>query len=114
MGLTVEQISKQFGERLSENDMIRLVGSSNFGPKTVISDENAAKYSGPYASDIITIFSKTDKEKFTQYLADDKRTEINAKLRIQDSKQQQNQNNALPSNIPMDVSIFDVGKRQLV
>ena len=111
MAITVGDIYTKFPS-FKQEDMVSLVGSKEFDGRTTINLSRLASYHGGYAKDLSIFVAGKEKEDYTRLLADGQRQKINNQLGIKDDKDNgQAKNNALPSSIPKDVSVFDIQKQ---
>lgn len=112
MGITVGDVYTKF-PNFKPSDMENLVGSKNFNGRTTISLQRIADYKGSYAQDLSVFVAGKEKNNYTKLLDGKQKTEINQQLGIVDnSNSSKNQNNTNPSEIPMNVSIFDIQPKE--
>ena len=112
MGVTVGDIYTKFPQFPPEA-MERLVGSSDFNGRTVITLSKLASYDGQYAKDLSVFLAEKEGVDYTKLLSGSKKEETVKLSGIKDDNQKSvasNQN----QGIPMDTSVFDIPRPDLV
>ena len=114
MGITVEQIYKQFPQ-FKDSDMEKLVGSSSFNGQTVVSLNRFASYNGQYAKDLSIFVAEKEGVNYTKLLSGNKKEETTKLAGINDDMQDTlaSTNKPKSNSIPMGVSVFDIPKPEM-
>ncbi|MBQ9245720.1 hypothetical protein IJ674_01695 [bacterium] len=114
MGITVGDIYTRFPQFKGE-DMEKLVGSSNFNGRTVVSLSKLASYNGQYAKDLSVFVAEKEGVDYTKLLSGSKREETTKLAGINDDKQDSLASTNKPQNnsIPMGVSVFNIPKPEM-
>ena len=110
MSITVGDIYTKF-PNFKPQDMIDLVGSSNFDGRTQISLGQIASYKGGYSQELNVFTAEKEGKSFTEKLSSKHRQEVNDLAGIE--KPQNDISNSQGANVPklpMDVSVFDYPK----
>lgn len=110
MSITVGDIYTKF-PNFKPQDMIDLVGSSNFDGRTQISLSKIASYKGGYSQELNVFTAAKEGKAFTEKLSSKHRQEVNDLAGIE--KPQNGIQNSQGTNVPklpMDVSVFDYPK----
>ena len=106
MAITVGDIYTAF-PTFNPKDMIALVGTENFNGRNSISLSKIANYKGGMAQELSIFVAQKEGKTFTNMLSDSKREAV-----IEAGAIKQTGNNkdkkSIPSQIPMDKSIFDI------
>ncbi len=106
MTITVGDIYTAF-PTFNPKDMIALVGTENFNGRNSISLSKIAYYKGGMAQELSIFVAQKEGKTFTNMLSDSKREAV-----IEAGAIKQTGNNkdkkSIPSQIPMDKSIFDI------
>ena len=114
MGITVGDVFTQF-PNFKPEDMAKLAGTENYNGRTPISLTRIAHYNGSNAKELSVFVAGREKENYTKLLSENQRTQVNEQAGIKpesSDSESRKKSSAIPSHIPMNVSIFDINKKE--
>ncbi len=109
MSITVGAIYKAF-PNFNQTDMIKLMnGKTNFDGRSEVSLKNIAEYDGGLAQELSIFTAKKEGKNYTEMLSETK-LEVVRKAGVlnEDNNSKKKNDKPIPTNIPMDKSIFDI------